>query len=183
MICWGDEYYHPRVNFFQTIETSRQYNEKYPHFLSLQEYRYYYGKKEYLFGDMNMKNTRATYHKLLPTYSYDYLNEYENQPEVLAEKASFARSSAKLYVRERSYMYIKWLSIFIDGFRHWLYYGRWSSTGMSYQELWTKYEKKVRLQHPEMTEEELRKKVASTILEKACSTNPKIDNFALYTLH
>lgn len=67
-----------------------------------------------------------------------------------------------------------------DGFRHLQSFGRWSWTGMTYEEVWAKYDRKIReeLGGNDVDERELSRMISLRILHKACQTNPHIDKFA-----
>lgn len=64
-----------------------------------------------------------------------------------------------------------------DGFRHLKTYGRWSWTGMTYDELRQKYEKKIReeYQGQNLDPVEFDRLVARRILIKSCQTNKHFD--------
>ena len=55
--------------------------------------------------------------------------------EDLARLASMARHAARLYARERSSLPLRVLAGLYDGFRHLHGFGRWSWTGMTYEEV------------------------------------------------
>ncbi len=55
--------------------------------------------------------------------------------EDLARLASMARHAARLYARERSSLPLRVLAGLYDGFRHLHTFGRWSWTGMTYDEV------------------------------------------------
>ncbi len=90
-----------------------------------------------------------------------------------------ARHAARLYARERSSLPLRVLAGLYDGFRHLSTFGRWSWTGMSYEEVWVKYEGKIKKelaeqgrQEGEIGRQELNRLVALRILQKSCETNP-----------
>jgi hypothetical protein len=64
-----------------------------------------------------------------------------------------------------------------DGFRHLKSYGRWSWTGMTYEEIWDKYERQIREElGPGAEEPEVNRCVALRILYKSCQTNKMFDH-------
>jgi hypothetical protein len=66
-----------------------------------------------------------------------------------------------------------------DGFRHLQSFGRWSWTGMTYEEVWAKYDRKIReelmMGGHHVDERELNRMISLRILQKACQTNPHFD--------
>ena len=61
----------------------------------------------------------------------------------LAPLAYQARLAAKKYARERSRLPIRIGSMLFDGYRSWRRYGKWKSTGMTWEQIWNKYEDQV----------------------------------------
>ncbi|TFJ87406.1 hypothetical protein NSK_001738 [Nannochloropsis salina CCMP1776] len=137
-------------------------------------------------GDLNHVETRYVYHQLLPRH---LLQDAQAHPDALAVEdlarlASTARHAARLYARERSSLPLRLAAGLYDGFRHLSTFGRWSWTGMSYEEVWCKYESKIKKELTEegragqVGQEELNRMVAFRILEKSCETNSGFDRFA-----
>lgn len=177
-VVWPEQPVFFRRDMLQTFHKNREYSESLPHFLSVSGLENRFGEKKCWHNDVsNMEGTRRIYHQLLPTYVNTYKKEYN--VEELAQMASNARTSAKLYTRDISPSYIRWWSAFYDGFRHWKTYGKWSSKGMSYDEIWKKYETQVlrslSQKNITLTPEMVRRCTAELILQKACTTNTKID--------
>jgi len=139
-------------------------------------------------GDLNNKTARQLYHCLLPR-ALIYLYRKGLTPAVLAPLAYEARCAAKQYARERCNMFGRIISIAYDGIRHFIKYGFWSSKGLSWDELWSKYEEQV---IQEIWDEwrdnrgpspatyssmEISSRICAKILEKSCATNISLDNF------
>ena len=61
----------------------------------------------------------------------------------LAPLAYQARLAAKKYARERSHLPARLGSMIYDGYRSWRNYGKFSSTGMTWEQVWNKYEDQV----------------------------------------
>ena len=61
----------------------------------------------------------------------------------LAPLAFKARVAAKKYARERSRLPGRIGSMLYDGYRQWRRYGKWDNSGMSWDQIWDKYEDQV----------------------------------------
>ena len=61
----------------------------------------------------------------------------------LAPLAYQARVAAKKYARERSRLPGRIGSMLYDGYRQWRQYGKWDNSGMSWDQVWAKYEDQV----------------------------------------
>jgi len=61
----------------------------------------------------------------------------------LAPLAYQARVAAKKYARERSRLPGRIGSMLYDGYRQWRRYGKWDNSGMSWDQVWAKYEDQV----------------------------------------
>lgn len=138
-------------------------------------------------GDLDVETGRQLYHTLLPR-ALIRLHAQGVEPLELAPLAYKARVAAKEYVRERSRVPGRVTAVAIDGFRHLKNYGNWRSMGMTWDELWNKYERQI-------LEEDLSAKCASDmctlddddvtsqvclrILERSCHTNRAIDELVL----
>lgn len=61
----------------------------------------------------------------------------------LAPLAYQARVAAKKYARERSRLPGRIGSMLYDGYRQWRRYGKWDNSGMSWEQVWNKYEDQV----------------------------------------
>lgn len=165
---------------FQTLHENRQYSETEPHFLSPTQLGNRFGERVHWSKDLAlssaMEDVRHIYHELLPTYADLYKHDYTM--EQLAEMTSHARTSAKLYARRISPSIMRWLAELYDGVRHWRRYGRWCSSGMTYDEIWEKYEKQVLdswNQDYDPDPELIRQRTAELIVRKSCTTNTMID--------
>ncbi|KAL3806878.1 hypothetical protein ACHAXA_002157 [Cyclostephanos tholiformis] len=127
----------------------------------------------------------------------------------LAPLAFRARLAAKEYARERSRLPARIGSMLYDGYRSWKKYGKWKSTGMTWEQVWNKYEDQVLkeamaelgLKMPESTvddsvssaveklettedldDEELTARICLRILERSVVTNDAIDRLFLKRL-
>lgn len=147
--------------------------------------------KNKLWGDLDNETARRLYHTLLPR---ELIRLYRQglQPDELAPLAFEARKAAKEYARERCHVPGRILAIAYDGFRHLKTYGSWSSNGMTWEEIWLKYEQQVKDEISEIWEEthgtssptalataDLSTKVCLKILERSCITNDQIDRLVL----
>lgn len=169
------------LRHFKTLKTithiDKDRNVRSPHFLNVSDLQFQYGNKENWWGHFNFKQTRHAYRKLMPTYADDYRSDYTLVE--LAEKACLARMDAKQYSREMAVIPVRYVSMFYDGIRHWVRYGLWSSSGMTFDEIWQKYERQVKMDMPWITGEELQQQTAALVLQKACKSNPWIDKLVI----
>lgn len=156
------------------LDHDRVLVEKPLHFLSVQEFVFYYGDRDSWWGDCNAQETRIMYHKLLPVYHPVYWSCVEM--EHLAYHAFHTRREAKKYARRRSRFYIRWLSVGLDGVRGLWRHKRWRPLGATFHELWKKYKQQFQQQYPFLEQEELDHQVFMHILYKSCQTNPWIDS-------
>lgn len=147
-------------------------------------------------GDFDSKTTRRLYHTLLPRA---LLGLYEMglwSPNDLAPLAYEARLAAKKYARERSHVPGRVLSMVYDGFRSWRDWGTWSVEGLSWDQIWIKYEQEILSEleeeegwgngicivdpdQDELLKEEITGQICLRILERSCITNGAIDNMLL----
>lgn len=139
-------------------------------------------------GDLDNASARRLYHTLLPRMLMGLYAQGLTTPDELAPLAFEARQAAKKYTRERSNVPGRVLATAYDGFRHLKNYGKWSGIGLSWEELWRKYEDQVLREIWSKSEEELwsevdeddvSTKVALKILERSCITNSRIDDALL----
>ena len=70
-------------------------------------------------------------------------NYLQQELKELAPLAYQARLAAKKYARERSQLPGRLGSMLYDGYRSWRRYGKWKSTGMTWEQVWNKYEDQV----------------------------------------
>ena len=112
------------------------------------------------------------YHEHLP---YD-LQEGSLPLEERAKLAAEARIALKLYVRERCYIGGRLSAELYDGLRHLRVYRKWSTRGLSYQQIKEKYFKEAvqalgKEAHYELCLEYMYKR----ILQGSCNTNSIFD--------
>lgn len=135
-----------------------------------------------LWGDLDVETGRKLYHILLPR-ALIRLHSQGIEPSELAPLAYEARVAAKEYVRERSKVPSRMMAVTIDGFRHLKNYGKWRSKGVTWDELWAKYERQVLEEELGCSSGELNDDVISQIclriLEKSCQTNKALDRLIL----
>lgn len=143
------------------LDKERPYDERPLHFLSVSDLVFYYGDRAHWWGDLDAKNTRILYHKLLPLYYPNYLNNHD--PVVLARMVFEARRSARSYARRRSYFYVRWMSVLMDGIRNMVRHKKWKTV---FHDTWKKYE-----QHDSDHQ------IALRVLNRSCHTNPWADQF------
>lgn len=138
-----------------------------------------------------------------PSYLQQELKE-------LAPLAYRARLAAKKYARERSRLPGRIGSMLYDGYRSWRRYGTWTTSGMTWEQVWSKYEDQVRreqrvgaavapgddlgegLDDPpddavvaaesDLDDEELTSMICMRILERSVVTNEAIDRLFLKQL-
>lgn len=146
-----------------------------------------------LWGDLDNETARRLYHTLLPRTLLGLYRQGGLTPDELAPLAFEARRAAKQYARERSHVPGRVFATAYDGFRHLKTYGNWSSKGLSWEELWSKYEEQVRQEmvlefldeHDDDDDDheivDLERKVCLKILERSCITNAQIDKLVLKT--
>lgn len=95
-----------------------------------------------VWGDLDAATARRLYKTLLPKALLE-LVKVGVQPEDLAPLAYKARVAAKLYARERCQVPARVGACLYDGFRQWKRYGKFEIKGMSYDQVWEKYQKDV----------------------------------------
>ncbi|KAL7538895.1 hypothetical protein ACHAWF_006248 [Thalassiosira exigua] len=115
----------------------------------------------------------------------------------LAPLAYRARVAAKKYARERSRLPGRIGSMLYDGYRSWRRYGKWTSAGMTWEQVWSKYEDQVLREataapgEPGRTsssvlrgldDDELTARICMRILERSVVTNEAIDRIFLKRL-
>lgn len=147
------------------------------HFLTLNELVFYYGDREVWWGDLDTHHTRCLYHQLLPVYHPLYVSKVP--PETLALMAYQTRKAVKRYVRRRSRFHVRCLSVMTDLVRHLFKKRKWRPSGLTFYELWDKYETQLRRAHPFLSSDELHRQTAFLIVQKSCHTHPWIDQMTL----
>ena len=126
----------------------------------------------------------------------------------LAPLAYQARMAAKKYARERSRLPGRIGSMFYDGWRQWRRYGKWKVDGMSWEQIWDKYESQIlretigerwdeggvnegsndlvlqgSTQLGEVNDQDLTAKICLRILERSVVTNKMVDELFLKRLY
>ena len=157
-------------------------------YTSLQSLRETFGtNKNKLWGDLDAASARRLYKTLLPKALLE-LVQAGVQPEDLAPLAYQARVVAKLYARERCQLPSRILAALFDGFRTLRQYGKFQPVGMSYHQVWAKYEAQVLEDLGEAGAEEDQalidatvavRKICLRILESSCRTNSSVDKWVL----
>lgn len=159
-------------------------------YTSLQSLRDTFGaNKNKLWGDLDAASARRLYKTLLPKALLD-LVQAGVQPEDLAPLAYQARVAAKLYARERCRVPSRIMAALFDGFRTLKRYGKFQPVGMSYNQVWAKYEAQVledledtaAEDHQELIDANVAvRKICLRILESSCRTNSNVDKWVLPT--
>lgn len=137
--------------------------------------------KNKLWGDLDATTTRRLYKTLLPKALLEMLS-IGVTPEDLAPLAYSARVAAKLYARERCVVPARMLAIGYDGVRQLKKYGKFQPAGMTYPQVWQKYEAAIleELDGDELrSDDDVTAKICLKILEKSCATNEGIDRLVL----
>lgn len=124
----------------------------------------------------------------------------------LAPLAYQARMAAKKYARERSRLPGRIGSMVYDGWRQWRRYGEWRKDGMTWEQIWDKYEQQILREtieedgcdlnkneindriatvqfQQELNDQDLTAKICRRILERSVVTNEMIDKLFLERLH
>ncbi|KAI2501374.1 hypothetical protein MHU86_13110 [Fragilaria crotonensis] len=136
-----------------------------------------------LWGDLDATTSRRLYKTLLPRALLE-MHKLGVKPEDLAPLAYKARLAAKLYARERCVVPARFCAATFDGIRQWQRYGKFQPSGMTYPQVWDKYESMIldELEKDELndlTDEDVTAKICLKILERSCHTNERIDRFLL----
>jgi hypothetical protein len=149
--------------------------------------------KNKLWGDLDPETTRILYHTLLPR-ALLRLHTQGLTPDELAPLAYEARCAAKQYARERCNVPGRVASVMFDGVRHVKIYGKWSSKGLTWDQIWEKYEQQVledlMASLKDGSEDgthmvssanvkDLTTQVCKRILERSCSTNGLVDRVVM----
>ena len=126
--------------------------------------------KNRLWGDLNNRQTRKLYHELLPKALLMVEREKGMTLEERAVRASEARNVAKRYARSRNTLPGRVTASLFDGFRHLAQFGYWSWDGMSWEEVWSKYEREIvaemREVNPELKGVNLTSQISMRILQR-----------------
>jgi hypothetical protein len=143
--------------------------------------------KNKLWGDLHAGTARRLYKTLLPRALLELSKVGALKPEDLAPLAYEARVAAKKYARERSTVPLRLAATLYDGFRQWRTYGKFQAHGLTYEQIWEKYEKAIISEAKHIASSAngedkdfcVQAKVSQLILERSCKTNDKVDSFAL----
>jgi hypothetical protein len=149
-----------------------------------------------LWGDFDATITRRLYKCLLPVALLELYETDHVPPQDLAPLAYRARLAAKLYARERSHVPARIGAAAFDGYRQWRKYGRFDSSGMSYDQIWNKYAAMItqeassklvketdslteNMDATENDDSSVTAKICLKILERSCRSNEMIDRWLL----
>eukprot|EP00565_Helicotheca_tamesis_P005792 CAMPEP_0185727832 /NCGR_PEP_ID=MMETSP1171-20130828/3405_1 /TAXON_ID=374046 /ORGANISM="Helicotheca tamensis, Strain CCMP826" /LENGTH=485 /DNA_ID=CAMNT_0028396469 /DNA_START=136 /DNA_END=1590 /DNA_ORIENTATION=+ len=147
-----------------------------------------------LWGDYDPETTRRLYHTLLPRALLGLHELGLMKPDELAPLAYEARTAAKKYARERCVVPGRVLAMAYDGYRQWKNYGKFNVEGMSWDQIWQKYERQVvneqaqrkededvteRRKQARALEEDITEQVCLKILERSCISNDAVDRLIL----
>lgn len=144
---------------------------------SVEQLRDTFGKRQSWWGDLDASETRQLYHLLLPTH----LKERDEIPLYdRAVMAAEARHAARIYARERGGIPVQLSSAIFDGIRHFQKTGKWSSDGMSIEEVFEKYANQLGVDADASSLEDYQnyEEVCRTVLEKSCTTNACVNALA-----
>jgi hypothetical protein len=145
--------------------------------ISVDTLRRRYGSATYL-GDWSVSQTRRFYKSQLPK-SLQIDGALGLNLEERARLASEARHALRLYSRERSILIARLLAELYDGVRHLQSFGYWSSQGMTWEEVKSKYKKEAKkVLGEDVAEEFIDRYVYLRIIERACATNSVLDDIA-----
>ena len=157
----------------------RQWTNQYTNVNSL---RKLFGEnRNTLWGDLDATTSRRLYKTLLPRALLE-MHKLGIRPDDLAPLAYKARLAAKLYARERSQVPVRVCAVAYDGYRQWRRYGKFQSFGMTYPQVWDKYESMIMDelgQNGDLADEDVTAKICLMILERSCKTNERIDKLLL----
>jgi hypothetical protein len=113
-------------------------------YTSLPTIRQTFGRnRNKLWGDFDSQTTRKLYHTLLPRALLGLYDIGLWSPKELAPLAYEARVTAKKYARERCVFPSRVMAMVFDGYRMWRDWGTFSVEGMSWEQVWDKYETQV----------------------------------------
>jgi len=144
-----------------------------------------------LWGDFDPSTTRRLYNTLLPRAILGLYEMGLGGPKDLAPLAYEARMVAKKYARERCVVPGRVVAMLYDGFRSWREWGTWNFEGMSWEQIWYKYESQIleeMVREDGLDEdyllldretEELTAQICLRILERSCITNERINQLLI----
>ena len=162
--------------------------------------------KNRFWGDFDPTTTRKLYHTLIPRALLALHDMGLSDVDELAPLAYQARMAAKKYARERSRLPGRIGSMVYDGWRQWRRYGEWRKDGMTWEQIWDKYEKQILQEtigedgwelnkneindritsvqfQQELNDDDLTAKICRRILERSVVTNEIIDKLFLERLY
>jgi hypothetical protein len=180
----GNAYYSGTVACDEAVEYRKRKDEWANRYTKLDSLRETFGSnRNKVWGDLDAATARRLYKTLLPRALLE-LVKVGVQPEDLAPLAYQARVSAKLYARERCQVPARLAATLYDGFRQWKRYGKFQGSGMSYDQVWEKYQKAImddcsHRNFDDLTEQDVTAKICLKILERSCTTNERIDRWVL----
>jgi hypothetical protein len=168
----------------QEAEYQRRRDEWAHRYTRIQGLRDAFGSnKNKLWGDLDAASTRRLYKTLLPNALCELIMDLDLayiKPQELAPLAYKARKAAKLYARERCHLPTRLLATLFDGFRALRRYGKFQPSGMSYDQVWDKYQRLILEDVDDsITEEEIVARTCLKIMERSCKTNEHIDRIFL----
>eukprot|EP00545_Synedropsis_sp_CCMP1620_P011612 CAMPEP_0119011388 /NCGR_PEP_ID=MMETSP1176-20130426/5648_1 /TAXON_ID=265551 /ORGANISM="Synedropsis recta cf, Strain CCMP1620" /LENGTH=358 /DNA_ID=CAMNT_0006964213 /DNA_START=151 /DNA_END=1224 /DNA_ORIENTATION=+ len=134
-----------------------------------------------MWGDLDAGTCRRLYKTLLPKALLE-MHKVGVRPEDLAPLAYKARLAAKLYARERGVVPARILAATFDGVRQFKKYGKFQPAGMTYPQVWDKYESMILEElgdKEDLADEDVTAKICLKILERSCHTNERIDRWIL----
>ena len=191
----------PSANITDYQQRKAEWAAKYT---SLSTLRSTFGSnKNRFWGDFDPVTTRKLYHTLIPRALLALHDMGLSDVDELAPLAYQARVAAKKYARERSRLPGRIGSMVYDGWRQWRRYGKWKFDGMTWEQIWDKYENQVLKEtvgengwafgendmgiqpqrQLQLNDEDLTAKICLRILERSVVTNEMIDKLFLERLY
>lgn len=173
----------PEWNFLVPGQPAEAWARKYASVDALR--KTFGGNRNSVWGDLDVSSARLLYKSLLPKALLELHQYYSHQQGSsaatdLAPLAYQARVAAKLYARERSYWPYRLAASLYDGFRQYRKYGKFQTQGMSYEQVWEKYAAALDVESSRDCEEDvIAAKIGQKILERACATNPMVDQLCI----
>jgi hypothetical protein len=161
--------------------------------------------KNRFWGDFDPVTTRKLYHILIPRALLALHDMGHSDVDELAPLAYQARMACKKYARERSRLPGRIGSMIYDGWRQWRRYGKWKFDGMTWEQIWDKYENQILketvvanggdggllgqdgedammesgVQLGALDDKDLTAKICLRILERSVATNQMVDKLFL----
>ena len=191
--------------YANTTDYQRRKAEWAAKYTSLSTLRSTFGSnKNRFWGDFDPVTTRKLYHTLIPRALLALHDMGLSDVDELAPLAYQARVAAKKYARERSRLPGRIGSMVYDGWRQWRRYGKWKFDGMTWEQIWDKYENQVLKEtvgenglafeenndvdiqpqrQLQLNDEDLTAKICLRILERSVVTNGMIDKLFLERLY